>query len=89
MINSVLDSLPAFVMSLFPMPSKVEERLDELRRDFNTYGVSEWRTIRNLWNQLSTNIFFQVERWNQDLVLEKALDWSGAIDDFFPRFILP
>lgn len=34
LINSVLDSLPTYVMSLFPMPAKVEERLDKLRRDF-------------------------------------------------------
>ncbi|XP_055815781.1 uncharacterized protein LOC129885509 [Solanum dulcamara] len=34
LINSVLDSLPTYVMSLFPIPSSVAEKLDRLRIDF-------------------------------------------------------
>ena len=41
LINSVLDSLPTYVMSLFPMPTKVKERLDKLRRDFLWTGVKK------------------------------------------------
>lgn len=33
-INSILDFLPTYVMSLFPIPSKVEEKLNKIRRDF-------------------------------------------------------
>jgi len=40
-INSILDSLPTYVMSLFPIPAKVEERLDKLRRDFLWLGNKE------------------------------------------------
>ncbi|XP_049381369.1 ABC transporter G family member 25-like [Solanum stenotomum] len=45
LINSVLDSLPTYVMSLFPMPAKVEERLDKLRRDFLWSGIKEGKRI--------------------------------------------
>lgn len=34
LINTVLDSLPTYVMSLFPTPSKVVKKLDRLRRNF-------------------------------------------------------
>lgn len=44
-INSVLYSLPTYVMSLFPLPSKVEERLDKLRRDFLWLGNKEGKGI--------------------------------------------
>nr|XP_009779409.1 PREDICTED: uncharacterized protein LOC104228625 [Nicotiana sylvestris] len=33
-INSVLDSIPTYIMSLFPMPSKAQKQLDKLRRSF-------------------------------------------------------
>ena len=45
LINSVLDSLPTYVMSLFPMPSNVEERLDKLRRDFLWKGNKEGKGL--------------------------------------------
>ncbi|PHT52662.1 Kinesin-like protein NACK1 [Capsicum baccatum] len=45
LINSVLDSLPTYVMSLFPMPTKVEERLDKLRRYFLWLGNKEGKGI--------------------------------------------
>ncbi|XP_015078155.1 uncharacterized protein LOC107021959 [Solanum pennellii] len=45
LINSVLDSLPTYVMSLFPMPVKVEEILDILRRDFLWSGIKEGKRI--------------------------------------------
>lgn len=42
LISSVLDSLPTYVMSLFPIPAKVVKKLDRLRRKFlwqaNTEG---------------------------------------------------
>jgi len=38
LINSVLDSLPTYVMSLFPIPGKVVENLDKLRRKFLWQG---------------------------------------------------
>ncbi|XP_009789469.1 uncharacterized protein [Nicotiana sylvestris] len=41
LINSVLDSIPTYIMSLFPMPSKVQKQLDKLRRSFLWEGNSE------------------------------------------------
>ena len=45
LINSVLDALPTYVMSLFPLPTNVEERLDKLRRDFLWSGNKEGKKI--------------------------------------------
>ena len=41
LINSVLDVLPTYVMSLFPLLAQVEERLDKLRCDFLWAGKKE------------------------------------------------
>lgn len=43
LINSVLDSIPTYLMSLFPLPTKIQERLDRLRRDFLWEGNSDTR----------------------------------------------
>ncbi|WMV40485.1 hypothetical protein MTR67_033870 [Solanum verrucosum] len=34
LVNSVLDALPSYMMSLFPIPAKVTKRLDAIRRNF-------------------------------------------------------
>ena len=41
MINSVLDSLPTYMMSVFPIPKSVITRLDKIRRKFLWQGNSE------------------------------------------------
>lgn len=41
LINSVLDSVPTYIMSLFPMPSKVQKHLDKVRRSFLWEGNSD------------------------------------------------
>jgi len=41
LINSVLDSIPTYFMSLFPMPAKVQNHLDKIRRDFLWEGNSK------------------------------------------------
>ncbi|WMV59186.1 hypothetical protein MTR67_052571 [Solanum verrucosum] len=41
LINSVLDSMPSYMMSLFPIPDGVIDRLDALRRNFLWEGNSE------------------------------------------------
>ncbi|WMV11713.1 hypothetical protein MTR67_005098 [Solanum verrucosum] len=45
LINSVLEALPTYVMSLFPLPTKIEERLDKLRSDFLWSGNKEGKKI--------------------------------------------
>lgn len=48
LINSVLDSLPTYVLPLFPIPVKVEEQLDKLRINFlwqGNYRLVNWRTV--------------------------------------------
>ncbi|KAG5591095.1 hypothetical protein H5410_041609 [Solanum commersonii] len=34
LINAVLDALPTYMLTLFPIPAGVVQRLDKLRRDF-------------------------------------------------------
>lgn len=41
LISSVLDSILTYIMSLFPMPSKVQKQLDKIRRSFLREGNSE------------------------------------------------
>lgn len=45
MITSILDALPTYLMSLFPLLSSVEERLDSLRRNFLWQGNNERKCI--------------------------------------------
>jgi len=41
LINSVLDALPTYMMSLFPIPAGVIKRLDRIRRNFIWHGDKE------------------------------------------------
>lgn len=41
LINSTLDSIPTYTMSLFPMPIKVPRQLDKIRRNFLWEGNSK------------------------------------------------
>jgi len=43
LINSILDALPTYLMSVFPLPAKVEERIDALRRNFLWHGEKEYK----------------------------------------------
>jgi len=39
LINSILDSIPTYFMSLFPIRDKILKRLDKIRRDFLWEGI--------------------------------------------------
>lgn len=41
LINSVLDALPTYMMSLFPIPPNVVKRIDAMRRNFLWEGNSD------------------------------------------------
>uniref|UniRef100_A0A0V0HGK6 Putative ovule protein n=1 Tax=Solanum chacoense TaxID=4108 RepID=A0A0V0HGK6_SOLCH len=45
LVNSVLDSLPSYMMSVFPAPASVTERLDAIRRNFLGREVKTRRNI--------------------------------------------
>ena len=45
LINAVLDALPTYVMSLFPLHAKVEKRLNKLRRKFLWLGNKDGKGI--------------------------------------------
>lgn len=50
--NSVLDSIPTYCMSLYPMPSSVLKQMDKLRRRF-------------LWDGNSTTQKFSLVKWSK------------------------
>lgn len=41
LINSVMNNIPTYHMSLFPIPAKVLEKLDRMRRNFLWEGNSK------------------------------------------------
>ena len=55
LINSVVDALPTYMMSIFPIPNGVIQRLDKIRRDFLWKGTEENdSTVKHLvmWNKV-------------------------------------
>lgn len=63
LINSVLDSLPTYMMSLFPIPAGVIQRLDNIRRNFLWQGKKEKKSLSPS----------QVERGNS----QQSARWIG------------
>ncbi|XP_060217918.1 putative acyl-activating enzyme 19 isoform X2 [Lycium barbarum] len=66
LINSVLDSIPTYFMSLFPIPSEVQYQLDKLRRTF-------------LWEGNSENHKYHLVEWDK-VTLPKHLGGLGIKD---------
>lgn len=52
LINSVLDSIPTYYMTLFPTPSSVIKKLERLRNSF-------------LWEGNSQEHKFHLEKWSR------------------------
>lgn len=52
LVNSVLDALPSYMMSVFPIPASVLKRLDAVRRNFLLKGSEDKKkfTLLNGWN---------------------------------------
>ena len=65
-INSVLDSMPAYMMSLFPIPDGVMDRLDALRRNF-------------LWEGNSETKKFHLVKWDTLIKSKQAGGWGYGI----------
>ncbi|OIS95712.1 cbl-interacting serinethreonine-protein kinase 9, partial [Nicotiana attenuata] len=56
LINSVLDAMPTYMMSLFSIPVNVVKRIDALRRNFLWEGNSEKKKFHLVkWNSLTTS----------------------------------
>nr|XP_009762742.1 PREDICTED: uncharacterized protein LOC104214731 [Nicotiana sylvestris] len=56
LINSVLDVLPTYMMSLFPIPVNVVKRIDALRRNFLWEGNSEKKKFHLVnWSSVTTS----------------------------------
>lgn len=45
LINSVLDGIPTYTMSLFRMPASIEKKLDSIRKQFLWDGNSDKKKI--------------------------------------------
>ncbi|WMV30141.1 hypothetical protein MTR67_023526 [Solanum verrucosum] len=55
LINSVLDALPTYMPSLFPIPPGITKRLDSIRRKFLWQGNKENRGFHLVkWNSVTT-----------------------------------
>lgn len=53
LVNTVLDALPSYMMSLFPIPAKVTKRLDAIRRNFLWQGSEDKRKYHLVkWEKL-------------------------------------
>ncbi|WMV38316.1 hypothetical protein MTR67_031701 [Solanum verrucosum] len=53
LVNSVLDSLPSYMMSVFPAPASVTERLDAIRRNFLWKGSEDKKKYHLVkWEEL-------------------------------------
>lgn len=53
LINAVLDTMPTYMMSLFPIPVNVIDRIDALRRNFLWEGNSDKTKIHLVkWDDL-------------------------------------
>lgn len=66
LINSVLDSIPTYFMSLFRIPTEVQEQLNKLRRSF-------------LWEGNSDSHKFHLVKWAK-VTLLKHLGGLGLKD---------
>nr|XP_009800410.1 PREDICTED: uncharacterized protein LOC104246308 [Nicotiana sylvestris]XP_016445624.1 PREDICTED: uncharacterized protein LOC107770805 [Nicotiana tabacum] len=58
LINSVLDSIPTYMMSLFPIPGGIIQRLDKLRRSF-------------LWQGNKEKKVFHLVKWKSIIVMKR------------------
>ena len=59
LVNSVLDALPSYMMSIFPLPSKVTKRLDATRRNF-------------LWKCSEDKKKYHLVKWEELLVSKRG-----------------
>ncbi|WMV18960.1 hypothetical protein MTR67_012345 [Solanum verrucosum] len=59
LVNSVLDALPSYLMSIFPIPAKVTKRLDAIRRNF-------------LWKGSEDKKKYHLVKWEELLVSKRG-----------------
>ena len=52
LINSVMDALPSYMMSVFPMPASVSNSIDALRRNFLWQGSEDEKFHLVKWKEL-------------------------------------
>ena len=56
MVNSVVDAIPAYMMSVFPAPDKVIQRIDALRRNFFWRGNEDKKKFHLVkWEEVIKN----------------------------------
>lgn len=52
LVNSVLDTLPSYLMSIFQMPASVSKKVDVLRRNFVWQGNEDTKYHQVKWEEL-------------------------------------
>ncbi|XP_049372997.1 uncharacterized protein LOC125837971 [Solanum verrucosum] len=94
LINSVLNALPIYMMSLFPIPTRVIKKLDRIRRNFLWQGNNEKKRFHLVkWESVVTgkkndglgikNLIFQSEalrmKWLWRYLFEDQLMWKRVV----------
>ncbi|WMV22162.1 hypothetical protein MTR67_015547 [Solanum verrucosum] len=94
LINSVLNALPTYMMSLFPIPARVIKKLDRIRRNFLWQGNNEKKRFHLVkWESVVTgkkngglgikNLIFQSEalrmKWLWRYSFEDQLMWKRVV----------
>uniref|UniRef100_A0A0V0H8K9 Putative ovule protein n=1 Tax=Solanum chacoense TaxID=4108 RepID=A0A0V0H8K9_SOLCH len=82
MVNSVLDVMPAYMMSVFPAPDNVIKRIDMLRRNFFWQRNED---EKNSFGQMGRGYKKQEERGSRDQNYKDAKQKPN--DDVLWKFV--
>ena len=63
LVKSVLDALPSYMMSLFPIPKNIVEKINQLRRSF-------------LWNGNKEHKSYHLVKWDTLTLSRKQGGWG-------------
>ncbi|KAG5604746.1 hypothetical protein H5410_026238 [Solanum commersonii] len=87
LINSVINALPSYMMSIFPMPSNVSKSIDALRRNFLWQGSEDKKKFHLVkWEELIVSKNPRGQGWNlflrgnlHDREMDKVADFQDSV----------
>ncbi|WMV18940.1 hypothetical protein MTR67_012325 [Solanum verrucosum] len=82
LINSVLDAMPTYMMSLFPIPAGVTDRLDRIRRKFLWQGNKDRKGV--LWDDFKINTKVKVKNGEKTSFWEDDWHEMGVLRNIYP-----
>lgn len=96
LIKSMMDALPTYMMSLFPIPKSIQKKINRLRRSFlwqgnkekKGYNLVKWDSLTLNKNQgglgikkLSTQNECLLQKWLWRFCTEDMALWKGYIEN--------